>query len=146
MTAGFGDVLVGLAALFLAATVFLIGARFWISTVADLIWITVLRPRLSAPVLTSVAFIVLLAVYTILPQRAGALIALPLFIALVVTPMVARPLLNLIARRFFSRLGYAYDLDRASLKLANIFLLEDLQQRTRYVAPETKAVTNAQPS
>ena len=141
MTAHVGDILLALAVLFLFAGALLLALRHWISTVADLIWMTVLKPGLALSAMTAVTFVVLVLVYATRPQRAGALIALPLLIALIVTPMLARPMVNVAARRLFSRLGYAYELDAASLRLADVFLLEELQLRTLYTAPESKAAT-----
>ena len=95
--------------------------RFWISTLSDLIWMVIPRPRLTIPVIAGLAFVVLVIAYTTLPQRAGALVALPLFIALVVTPMAARPLVNRLVRPLFAALCYDYQLEKGSLLPADVF-------------------------
>jgi len=121
-----------LSAAFIAAAL-LLGA--WIGAVADLIWIVVLRPRLAAGVILVLALTVLFIVYGVLPQSAKAPLALPMLVVVLIVPIAARALLHRLARALFIRRGGPFKLDRASLNLADVFILEDLRLRSLYKAP-----------
>lgn len=132
----------GIGVLVLAIALVAILMRRWISAVADLIWIGVLRPRLTLVATCGPAFVVLVAAYIIVPERAGVPWGLPILAAFGAAPILARPLINYIARRRY-RPGGSVKLDPASLKFADVFNLEELRLLENYQAPETAMSSTA---
>jgi hypothetical protein len=107
----------------------------WVGAFADLIWISMLRPRLAVGVVLGLALAVLLVLYSVIPRGAVQPFALPMLAAVVIAPIAARALIDRAAREIFARRGGPFRLDPASLKLADVFILEDLRLRSVYRAP-----------
>ena len=138
------EILTALAVLFAAAGLALILLRYWISTLSDVIWMSLLRPWPTLAIAAAVAFVVLVLMYAVLPQPAGAPVAMPLLAVVIFVPMATRPLANVAVRKLFHRLDYPFLLEEGSLKLTNLFNLEALQLQTLYTAPRSRAPSDAE--
>jgi hypothetical protein len=138
-----GDVLTMLATLFALLVVAVMILRLWVLAVADLLWMFLLRRRLALEVLLGLAFVILAATYSALPQTNFAPVALPLFLVLIATPILAVPLINLRARRRYDPKAETFALAPEDLARADVFSLEQMRLLSLYRAPESEAPTLA---
>ncbi|HEY1926623.1 MAG TPA: hypothetical protein VGG92_04090 [Caulobacteraceae bacterium] len=134
-----GDVVTMLVILFAVLIAAVAILRLWVLAIADLLWIGLIRRRLALEVLLGLAFLILVAVYSVLPQKNFAPVALPLFVTLLVTPILAVPLINLRARRRYDPNAESFALAKEDLARADVFSLQQMRLLSVYRAPESEA-------
>lgn len=139
MTALFhmGDVIVVLALLFAGLIGGAVLLRYWVKAIADLLWMALLARRLTLEVVLACAFVILTLFYELVPQKGFAPVALPLFLILLLTPILAVPIINWRARRRYDPAAASFEVDPKVIAQADVFSLEQMRLLSVYRAPES---------
>lgn len=133
-----GEVLSVLLVLLVALSLATGALVLWVNAIADLLWMALLRRRLTLGVVVAVAFGVLLVAYSVLPQKGFPPFALPLLLVVAITPITAVRAINRVARRLYNPARSKFAVPPAVLAFADVFALEDMRLRSEYRAPESE--------